>query len=113
MKMKKEKAIRIGGHMKAFPSEIIMLQAEINYTKLFFNNGKLKVVAMTLRELESRLAPFDFIRTHKSFLINLNHLSENQPIDPCRISMQNGLEVSISRRRRLALSKEIQLQKGE
>ena len=106
--MKREKVINIGGRLKAFPSEIIMLQADINYTKLFFNNGKWKVVAMTLRELESRLAPFDFIRTHQSYLINLAHLAEIQPDNPYLIRMSNDLEASISRRKKMALGRNLQ-----
>jgi DNA-binding LytR/AlgR family response regulator len=104
--MKKEKAIKIGGRMKAFPSEIIMLKSEINYTKLFFSSGKLKVVAMTLRELESRLAPFDFIRTHKSYLINIAHLADEQPDNAHVIRMNNDLEAFISRRKMMELRRE-------
>jgi DNA-binding LytR/AlgR family response regulator len=41
-------------------------------------NDKL-LVRYTMRELEDRLAPHHFARTHKSYLVNLEHVKEIEP----------------------------------
>jgi DNA-binding LytR/AlgR family response regulator len=64
--------IHIGGKLRVIPHEIMMLQAEINYTILYFIDGKKSIVATTLKKLESRFEPFNFFRPHKSFMVNLN-----------------------------------------
>jgi len=42
-------------------------------------NGKL-LAHQTLKELEERLAPHQFVRVHKSYLVNLAHVTEAAPM---------------------------------
>lgn len=94
--------IHIGGRQEVNPAEVVMLQAEINYTVLFFANGKKTIVATPLKTLESRLVPFDFYRTHKSYLINLKCVklfSEATNI----VQMTDNHKVIVSRRKRTQL----------
>ncbi len=63
--------IHIGGRKEVNPQEVAMLQADVNYTVLYFRDGKKAVVATPLKTLESRFKPFNFYRTHKSYLVNI------------------------------------------
>ena len=54
------------------PNEVIMQKADANYTVLYFKNGKKKMIAQTLKHLEPIFTPYQFYRTHQSYLINMN-----------------------------------------
>lgn len=98
--------IPIGGGRRVNPEEVILLQADINYTVLFFTNGKKAMVATTLKSLESRFVPFDFFRTHKSFLVNLKciqNFSETTNI----IRMTDNHTVIVSRRKKIKLKEQL------
>lgn len=51
-------------------SSIIYLQAEESYTKLFCQNNKNYTIRKNLNTLGTQLTPHDFIRIHKSYMIN-------------------------------------------
>lgn len=94
--------VNIGGRKKVSPDEIMLLQADQNYTTVMFKDGKKILVAKTLKELEKRLSCFPiFFRTHKSFIVNLRFaenigstLSENY------LRFPNETKVCVSRRRK-------------
>ncbi len=57
---------------------LLFAKADGNYVELFFEGGKnTKVLKrITLKELEEILKPYpNIIRTHRSYLVNLNHVS--------------------------------------
>ncbi len=54
---------------------IISLEAKGNYTYLYFTEGRQLLVCKTLMELESMLNnSIQFVRIHRSFIINLNKI---------------------------------------
>ncbi len=96
--------IHIGGRQEVNPQEVVMLQAEINYTVLFFVNGTKTIVATPLKTLESRFMPYDFYRTHKSYLVNIACIKcylkpHNQ------VQMSNDRKILVSRRKVNGLKK--------
>jgi DNA-binding LytR/AlgR family response regulator len=96
------KYIHIGGYQEINPNEVVMLQADINYTILFFANGQKTIVATPLKTLESRLVPFDFYRTHKSYLINLKCVKRFLEATNI-VQMTDNHKVIVSRRKRTQL----------
>ena len=56
--------------------KIIRIEAISNYSKIFFNNGKTIVVAKVLHWFEDKLGTTDFIRIHRSHLINSMHIEQ-------------------------------------
>ncbi|MFN3849079.1 MAG: LytR/AlgR family response regulator transcription factor [Spirosomataceae bacterium] len=102
------KTVHVGGRLNVNPEEIIFLQADINYTRVFFTDGKSKIVATNLGKLENRFANEGFFRPNKSYIVNLKHVSrflhEEQQ---AQIMMSNDVEIHISRRKVLAFSKRI------
>ena len=81
------------------PSEIIHCEAENNYTRFFLSDKKIILTSTTIKEYEETLRSHDFIRVHKSYLVNLQYISEfNNQTDT--ILLKNGIQVPVSRRRK-------------
>jgi len=92
--------ISVGGGLCINPEEITKCKADVNYTHIFFSNGKRIVVATTLKKIEIRFQPFPrFFRISKSIIINLDCI--RRIVYPYVI-LQNGERFSPSRRRRKA-----------
>ena len=81
------------------PSEIIYCEAENNYTRFFLSDQKIIITSRTIKEYEETLSGHDFIRVHKSYLINLHYATEyNNQADT--ILLKTGTSVPVSRRRK-------------
>lgn len=64
--------------------------------------GENLLVRHTLKELEPRLAPHNFARVHKGYLVNLDHVAEVEPwfsgAYVVRMADEAGTEIPMSRR---------------
>ncbi|MFK7937387.1 MAG: LytR/AlgR family response regulator transcription factor [Saprospiraceae bacterium] len=86
---------------KVIPLEnIIYLQGEINYTRIFLHNGEKILITKTLKEYDTLLSDFGFFRIHQSHLINLSFVTEYIKGDGGIIIMENGEQLTLSRRRK-------------
>jgi len=56
------------------PEEIVRLEASSNYTRIFFTNKSKLLTAKVLKEFEQMLEPFGFVRTHRTHLVNRQHI---------------------------------------
>ncbi|MEM9338136.1 MAG: LytTR family transcriptional regulator DNA-binding domain-containing protein [Bacteroidota bacterium] len=56
-------------------SDIVYLEADRNYSR-FFTTSHTYVFSMPLKALEKRINAKQFVRTHRSFVVNLDHLEE-------------------------------------
>ncbi|MEM7367693.1 MAG: LytTR family DNA-binding domain-containing protein [Bacteroidota bacterium] len=88
------------GFVFAKISEIIYCKADGNYTFFAFVNQKGQIVAKTLKEFEEMLAGLQFMRIHRSYIINLRHISRYYRDN--RIEMVNGDELTLSSSRKKA-----------
>ncbi len=87
------------------PDQIIRLEADSNYTCIFFNNHRPILMAKVLRDYQTLLEHFGFIRTHRSHLINRQHIST---IDiNGDIIMDDKSKAGISRRKRREVFSEL------
>ncbi len=80
--------------------EIIYLESQGNYTYLHITKGSKILSSNSLKVFEDMLPETAFMRVHKSFIININHLLSYNKEEGGFISMVNGSEVSVSRRRK-------------
>jgi two-component system LytT family response regulator len=78
--------------------DIIHLQAESNYTKLYFTKGKSFLSSKTLLEYEKTLEESGFVRVHKSHMVNVMHITNYDKQG--MITLSDGTEVEVSRRKR-------------
>jgi two-component system LytT family response regulator len=56
------------------PEQIIRLEADSNYTYIHLKGQKPILMAKVLAAYEVLLQPFGFIRTHRSHLVNKQHI---------------------------------------
>ena len=81
-------------------NEIVYCQAEINYTHFFLVTKNKILGTKTLKEYEELLNEYDFIRVHKSNLINLHHVKNYSRGEGGTVTMSNGDVVEVSRRKK-------------
>jgi two-component system LytT family response regulator len=80
-------------------SEINYVITQGNYLKIIVH-GKSHLLRSTMSRLESKLDPKQFIRIHRSTLVNVGQLQELQPYrkDEVLAIMKDGKRLSVSRR---------------
>jgi len=83
------------------PDQIIRLEAESNYTHIYFNNHRPILMAKVLCAYQSLLEPFGFIRTHRSHLINKRHISSIHVNGDIIMDDKSKAVISRSKRRTL------------
>ena len=81
-------------------ADIIHLEAQSNYTVIFFLNHPKLTASRTLKDFEELLPPAIFFRTHHSHIINLNYIKRYIKGDGGQIEMQNGNFVDVARRKK-------------
>jgi two-component system, LytTR family, response regulator len=80
------------------PHEIIRCEAVGNYTKFFTDKSRTYLISKTLGEYDTLLSPHNFIRTHKSHLVNKKFISF---IDHDGFAvLKDNSRVEVSRRRK-------------
>lgn len=74
-------------------SEIVSLESLKDYVRIVTTDGQKRLTLGTLGSFEERL-PKEFIRVHRSFIINLNHIVE---IGNQSVIMLGGVEIAIGK----------------
>ena len=87
---------------KVFINDVILLKGDVNYTTLYLENGKQKLVAHSIKFYESHLETLGFLRVHRSYMINPYHVKEYNHDNEFLI-MTNGQRANVSRRRKFIL----------
>ncbi len=75
------------------------LEASGNCTTLYFNNQKRYLDTRTLKIYESILNSSKFYRIHKSYIVNLNELSEYLNEDGHTVILKSGKHLPVARNR--------------
>jgi len=106
--IEQKQRVHLGIRKKICPSTILMLKADVNYTKVFMQDGASYLSSVTLGVLEQRLSGFNFFRLNRSIMINLTYV-EDFSISADKIGMvrlkENNQEFVVSRRRKPQLIK--------
>lgn len=84
-------------------ADIIRMEASSNYTYIYFTNRKPLLISRILGEYEEQLSSMGFIRTHRSHLVNKQHIVfiDGQG----QIIMQDESKAEISRRKKKEVMK--------
>jgi two-component system LytT family response regulator len=77
--------------------DIVYCQASNNYTIIHLADKKKIISSQTLGYYEELLTDSNFFRTHRSYLINLSHVSSYKRGEGGYIIMTNGDEVELAR----------------
>ena len=75
--------------------EILYCKADDNYTQIFIGDKK-KLVSKTLKYFEEILSPNGFARVHKSYLVNVNAITEYKKGKGGSVVLHNGKEIMVS-----------------
>lgn len=88
-------------------SDIVCCIARGRYTSVVMSNGKEYLLTRVLKEVEDFLPYEDFFRTHKSYLINLNHIVHYYKNQEKPITLCNNVRASLAKRRKQEFQKRI------
>lgn len=92
-----QKQIKTTAHLKVDFDQVIFMQGAINYTTLFYKNGKTEVFAYTLKVFEANVKINEqFKRIHKAYLVNGHYVSDWQKR---QVLLVGGGKLPIARRR--------------
>ena len=81
-------------------NDVVHLEANSNYTNIYFSNKTKIIASRTLKDFEELLPDNIFFRTHHSHLINLNYIKRYIRGDGGQIELQNGDYVEVARRKK-------------
>ena len=87
--------------------EILCCIAHGRYTKIITTSGKEFLLSRVLKEIENCLSCGDFFRSHKSYLINLNHIIHYQSNHETPITLVNDVKIKLAKRRKQDFQKRL------
>ena len=77
-------------------NEIVFVEASNNYSKLILTNKSIFTVSKTLKDVQDVLEESHFLRVHRQYIINLNHVKQFNRNESILI-MDNGEHLPIAR----------------
>jgi two-component system LytT family response regulator len=80
--------------------DIIRCESDNYYTFFYFKNGQRLLISKTLKENEELLKDHDFIRPHKSHLVNAKYIKSYLKQEGGFIMMTDGSKIPVSRRKK-------------
>jgi two-component system, LytTR family, response regulator len=92
--------VLIGGRIKVNPVYVVAMKAYTNYSRVYMCYGKEYLVATPLGCIAARIHSEMFVRTHRSYVINMQYLKNYDQEGHKTALMKNDLTVIISRRKR-------------
>lgn len=81
-------------------SDVIYCEASSNYTNFYFSDRTVICSSKPIHEYEELLGDCNFVRIHKSYLANLEHIKEYVRGEGGSIILSNGSEIEVSRRKK-------------
>ena len=88
--------------------EILRLEADRSYTHIHLVKKRPFIASKTLKHFEEMLEEFQFIRTHKSHLVNPKHITHISN-DNEQIILSDGSKVEVSRRKKDEVLQQLKL----
>lgn len=79
--------------------DIIHIAADSNYSIFYLSNREKITVSKVLKEYEEILPDNQFVRIHKSSIVNLNYVKEYNSRNGLEVILKNGEKIAVSRRR--------------
>jgi two-component system LytT family response regulator len=84
--------------------DIVRCQANDNFTDFYYTeNPKKQMICRTLKYFDELLSDYDFVRVHKSHLVNFHHITKYIRGKGGQVVLANGDEVAVSETRKKEL----------
>lgn len=77
------------------PEDILWIEADKAYSKLWLCNGEMQLISKNIGQLENFLSEYGFVRVHKSYLINKRYIASYIKSDRLIILKQLDKEFKI------------------
>lgn len=77
--------------------DILYCESDDNYTKFHLADGQHYLATKSMREIQDLLEERDFLRVHRQYLINLNHIKKFVKGEGNYVIMTNGQSIPVSR----------------
>ena len=92
------------GTQERLIADLLYMQSDGNYTWLIWRNGERVLLPRTMKYLESKLPAEQFVRIHRQFSINIQHIEgvEWAP-NQLTVRLSNDERLLVSRRKRTAV----------
>ena len=78
-------------------NDIVFAEASNNYTKLILLNKQQHIISKTLKDVQDVLEARQFLRVHRQYIINLNHVRQFFRGDNMYVVMDNGENIPVAR----------------
>lgn len=88
-------------------SEISLLQGSVNYCYFYLSDGRRLISARTLKYYSAVLSDGEFIRIHKSYMLNFKYI-HHVLVETQEVELNNGMIVPIARRQFRQVLKKLQ-----
>jgi len=93
-----------GGAVYVNPEEVCFLKANRHYTRMIMNNDDEHQAMLSLSQVHDRLDCRYLIRTHRSYVVNVNHIYKVKGAFE-RLKLTTKHEVPVSRKKRPEVKK--------
>ena len=77
-------------------NEIVFSEASNNYSRLVLTDGRIFIISKTLKDVQEVLEEEHFLRVHRQYIINLNHVKQFNRNDGI-LTMTNGEHIPVAR----------------
>ena len=84
-------------------SSILYCKADDNYTEIYLNTDRKKLVSKTLKYFEEALTASGFARVHKSYLVNVSEIVKYKKGKGGSVVLRNGKEIMVSASKKAGL----------
>lgn len=78
-------------------NDILYAEASNNYTKLILLNKQQHIISKTLKDVQDVLEERNFLRVHRQYIVNLNHIKQFFRGDNMYIVLDNGENIPVAR----------------
>ncbi|GAB3317108.1 LytTR family DNA-binding domain-containing protein [Larkinella ripae] len=80
--------------------QIVYCEADSNYTRFYLLNGDQYVIAKTLGDVQEVLETGDFVRVHRQYIVNLEHIQKLVKGEGTYLLMSNGVTIPVARQQK-------------
>lgn len=80
--------------------QIVYCEADSNYTRFHLENGEVYIVSKTLGDVQDVLETRDFVRVHRQFMVNLEHIQKLVKGEGTYLLMTNGASIPVARQQK-------------
>ncbi|MFC5408076.1 LytR/AlgR family response regulator transcription factor [Larkinella bovis] len=81
-------------------NEVIYAESDSNYTKLHATQNRQYLLTRTLREVQEVLEERGFLRVHRQYIINLEHIQKLVKGEGVYLQLSNGVSIPVARQQK-------------